>query len=445
MKILDNFMNRVLLGTIIALTGFGVIACEDEPDKYKVASGVPTILYVRSPSATSADSLITAASTGSTICLVGNNLRSIYELYFNDQQAILNSSYMTDNVVIVDIPQTIPGVVSDKIYMVTQKKDTVTYDFSVTVSAPTLTAMSCEYAPVGSEVTITGNYFVDDPNVPLSVVFPGNVAVTEFTNISQTSISFVVPDCTQEGSIDVTTVYGTTTSTFHYLDTRGMMFDFDGVTGLGNHGWHDATITSDETSITGNFVQLGDGATTMSADGAWNDSKFAFEYWPGDWSTPTNYPEGEGIRLFDLVDFSDYANMAVKFEMYIPSTSPWSAGALQVIMAGTDKVTYGNGGTDVYGNVIAAPNNTYFQDDVLPRALYRPWTTTGTYNTGDQWITVSLPISTSFVYGFSGNTATGTLSESDFASLVLFVVGGGVTGTDCTPIIKIDNIRAVPN
>jgi len=445
MKILDNFMNRVLLGTIIALTGFGVIACEDEPDKYKVASGVPTILYVRSPSATSADSLITAASTGSTICLVGNNLRSIYELYFNDQQAILNSSYMTDNVVIVDIPQTIPGVVSDKIYMVTQKKDTVTYDFSVTVSAPTLTAMSCEYAPVGSEVTITGNYFVDDPNVPLSVVFPGNVAVTEFTNISQTSISFVVPDCTQEGSIDVTTVYGTTTSTFHYLDTRGMMFDFDGVTGLGNHGWHDATITSDETSITGNFVQLGDGATTMSADGAWNDSKFAFEYWPGDWSTPTNYPEGEGIRLFDLVDFSDYANMAVKFEMYIPSTSPWSAGALQVIMAGADKVTYGNGGTDVYGNVIAAPNNTYFQDDVLPRALYRPWTTTGTYNTGDQWITVSLPISTSFVYGFSGNTATGTLSESDFASLVLFVVGGGVTGTDCTPIIKIDNIRAVPN
>lgn len=444
MKILDNFMNRVLLGTIIALTGFGVIACEDEPDKYKVTSGVPTILYVRSPSAASADSLITAASTGSTICLVGNNLRSIYELYFNDQQAILNSSYMTDNVVIVDIPQTIPGVVSNKIYMVTQKKDTVTYDFSVTVSAPILTAMSCEYAPVGSEVTITGNYFVDDPNVPLSVVFPGNVAVTEFTNISQTSISFVVPDCTQEGSIDVTTVYGTTTSTFHYLDTRGMMFDFDGVTGLGNHGWHDATITSDETSITGNFVQLGDGVTTMSADGAWNDSKFAFEYWPGDWSTPTDYPD-EGIRLFDLVDFSDYTNMAVKFEMYIPSASPWSAGALQVIFAGTDKVAYGNGGTDVYGNVIAAPNNAYFQDDVLPRALYRPWTTTGTYNTGDQWVTVSLPVSTSFVYGFSGNTATGTLSESDFASLVLFVVGGGITGTDCTPLIKIDNIRAVPN
>lgn len=444
MKIL-KYMNNGLFGAIVAIVGFGMIACEDEPDKYEVADGLPTVRYIRSPKATAADSLITAASTGSTICMVGENLRSIYELYFNDQKAILNNSYMTDNIVLVDVPQTIPGVVSDKIYMITQSKDTVTYDFSVTVPSPTLTAMSCEYAPAGSEVTITGNYFVDDPNVPLKVVFPGNIEVDEFTSISQSAISFIMPGCEEEGSIDVTTIYGTTKSVFHYLDSRGMMFDFDGMTGLGNHGWHDAVITADETSLTGNFVQLGDGATVMDASGGWNDSKFAFEYWPGDWSTPTDYPEREGIRLFDLVDFSDYTNMAIKFEMYIPSASPWSAGALQVIFAGTDKVTYGNGGTDVYGNVIAAPNNTYFSDDVLPRALYRPWTDSGSYDTGDQWVTVSLPISTSFVYGFSGNTASGTLSETDFASLVLFVVGGGVTGADCTPLIKIDNIRAVPN
>ncbi len=442
---LHIFGKKGIFCGLVALAGFALVACEDEPDKYEVAGGVPTVRYIRSPYAASSDSLITAASTGSTICIVGENLRSIYELYFNDQQAILNNSYMTDHTVLVDVPQSIPGEVSNKIYMVTRNGETVEYDFSVTVPAPTLTAMSCEYAPAGSEVTITGNYFVDDPNVPLQVVFPGDVAVTEFTDITQSAISFVMPECTEEGSVDVTTIYGTTTSSFHYLDTRGMMFDFDGVTGLGNHGWHDATITSDETSLTGNFVQLGDGTTTMDASGGWNDSKFAFEYWPGDWSTLTNYPEREGIRLFDLVDFSDYADMAIKFELYIPSASPWSAGALQVIVAGTDRVSYGNAGTDVYGNTVAGPNNSYFQDDVLPRALYRPWTTTGSYNTGDQWVTVTLPISTSFVYGFSGATATGSLSETDFASLVLFVVGGGVTGTDCTPILKIDNVRAVPN
>ena len=442
---LQNKIPFSLFCLIALVASFSMASCEDEPDKYEVADGLPTVRYIRSPYAVSADSLITEASTGTTICLVGENLRSIYELYFNDVQAILNSSYMTDNTVIVDVPQSIPTEVSNKMYMVTRNGETVEYDFSVTVPAPTLTTMSCEYAPAGSEVTITGNYFVDDPNVPLSVVFPGDIEVTEFTNISQSSISFIMPECTEEGAIDVTTIYGTTTSAFHYLDTRGMLFDFDGMTGLGNHGWHDRTITSDETSITGNFVQLGDGNTTLDAAGGWNDSQFAFEYWPGSWNTPTDYPEGEGIRLYDLADFSDYTNMSIKFEMYIPSSNPWSSGAMQVIFAGTDLVTYGNGGTDIYGNAIAGQNNTYFQNDELPRALYRPWTTTGSYHTDDQWVTVSLPISSNFIYGFNGGTATGTLSADDFASLVIFVTGGGVEGTECTPLIKIDNIRAVPN
>ena len=273
---LQNKIPFSLFCLIALVASFSMASCEDEPDKYEVADGLPTVRYIRSPYAVSADSLITEASTGTTICLVGENLRSIYELYFNDVQAILNSSYMTDNTVIVDVPQSIPTEVSNKMYMVTRNGETVEYDFSVTVPAPTLTTMSCEYAPAGSEVTITGNYFVDDPNVPLSVVFPGDIEVTEFTNISQSSISFIMPECTEEGAIDVTTIYGTTTSAFHYLDTRGMLFDFDGMTGLGNHGWHDRTITSDETSITGNFVQLGDGNTTLDAAGGWNDSQFAF-------------------------------------------------------------------------------------------------------------------------------------------------------------------------
>ncbi len=445
MKLHNQDMKSVIFCLMAVVAGFSAVACDDEPDKYEVADGVPTVYYVRLPDPDSADSLITEASTGTTICLVGDNLRSIYELYFNDVQAILNSSYMTDNTVLVDVPQSIPSEVSNKMYMITRSGETVEYDFSVTVPAPTLTAMSCEYAPAGSEVTITGNYFIDDPNVPLSIVFPGDVEVTEFTSIEQRTVSFVMPECTEEGTIDVTTIYGTTTSSFHYLDTRGMLFEFDGETGLGNHGWHDRTITSDETSITGNFVQLGDGSTVMDASGSWNDSQFSFEYWPGDWSTPTDYPEAEGIRLFDLVDFSDYENMSIKFEMYIPSSSPWSAGAMQIIFAGTDRVTYGNGGTDVYGNTIAGPNNSYIQDSTLPRALYRPWTTSGTYSTEDEWVTVSLPISSNFIYDFDGNVSSGTLNEDDFASLVIFVCGGGVEGTECTPLFKIDNIRAVPN
>ncbi len=440
MKIIKN----LLFATAAIAMGSALIACEDEPDKYEVASGTPTLYYVRPASAASADSLLTSASTGQIICLVGDNLRSIYELYFNDKQAILNSSYMTDHTAIVAIPSSIPDLVSNKIFMVTQAKDTVTFDFEVTVPAPTLSSMSCEYAPAGSLVTITGNYFVDDPNVPMYVTFPGDVVVEDFKTITETAISFIMPEVETEGTVDVTTIYGTTTSAFHYLDSRGIMFDFDGLTGLTNRGWHDATITSDETSICGNYVQLGDGSSTMD-DNTWNDSKFSFEYWPGEWTSPVTYPAGSGDRLFDIVDFSDYTNMSLKFELYVPSSSSWSAGALQIIFAGTEYVSYGNADVDVYGNTVAGCNNAYISGDEVPRALYRPWTDSGSYNTGDEWVTVTLPLSSSFIYGYSGATATGSINETSFASLVLFLCGGGVSGTECTPLLKIDNIRAVPN
>ena len=450
MRLLNKLTRFGFFCALALTTGFAMTSCEDEPDKYEVADGVPTVRYIRSPYAASADSLITAATTGTTICLVGDNLRSIYELYFNDRQAILNNSYMTDHTVLVDVPQDIPTEVSNKIYMVTRSGETVEYDFSVTVPAPTLTAMSCEYAPAGSEVSITGNYFVDDPNVPLEVVFPGDVVVNEFTNISQNSISFIMPECTEEGAIDVTTIYGTTTSAFHYLDTRGMMFDFDGMTGLGSHGWHNHEALSDETSITGNFVQLGDGSALMTADGGWDDSNFAFEYWSGSWDTPQNITSGDGMALFNLVDFTDYENMALKFEMYIPSSNPWSAGAMQIGFAGYDIVSYSGNPIDGYSTV-AAPNAYMFNGEGandegnFGRALYRPWTTSGSYDTNDEWVTVTIPL-TSFTYNREGGAATAVPnSPDDFASLTIFVVGGGVSGTECAPIFKIDNIRAVPN
>lgn len=443
----NKYIKGLFLATMAVAFGSVLTSCEDEPDKYEVAGGVPTVHYVRLPNASAADSLITEASLQTSICLVGENLRSVYELYFNDQKAVLNSSYITDNVLIVDIPKGIPEVTTNKIYMVTRSNETVTYDFGVVVPAPVISSMSCEYAEPGSRVSFSGQYFVDDENSPLEITFTGGAKVTNYTaatDASRSSVSFVIPEGAEPGPITVTSIYGTSQSVFYYKDTRGMLFDFDGETGLGNHGWHDRVITSDETSITGNFVQLGDGTTTLDAAGGWNDSQFSFEYWPGSWNTPTDYPEREGIRLYDMVDFSNFANMALKFEMYIPSSNPWSAGALQAIFAGTDLITLGNGGTDIYGNTVAAPNNSYFQDNTLPRGFYRPWTTTGSYDTGDQWQTVTMPLS-SFTYGFEGDNATRSLQQSDFASLVLFIVGGGVPGTDCTPIVKIDNIRVVPN
>jgi len=452
----------IAMAVLALSTGMVWTGCSDTPDAYKVAGGKPTVKYVRCLSSEVVGSndepgtlytdgqLVTSAFPEAIVCLVGENLRSVYELYFNDQKAVLNTSYITDNALLVQVPSGIPELVSNKIYMVTKSQDTVTYDFSVTISAPTVTAMDCEYTPEGETTTITGRYMIDDPNVPLTVAFKdatGNDLFAEIKNIADdyTSVTVVVPEGAAEGPVTVTSIYGATASSFHYADTRGLLFDFDGVTGLGNHGWHNRDIYSDETSITGNFVVLGGAA--LDAEAGWNDGNYSFEYWPGNWEDPETFTAADGRLLTDLADFSDYSNMSLKFEMYVPSSNPWSAGAMQIIPADISTVSYGSAGAvDLNGTVLGGCNNTYISGSVTPRALYRPWTTTGSFDTGDKWITVSIPMNAAtFAYGPDGTAATGSLSADSWASLVIFVFGGGVSGTECNPIIKIDNIRAVPN
>lgn len=57
--------------------------------------------------------------------------------------------------------------------MVTKSGAKVDFDFNVMVPAPVVSSMSCEYAPAGSEAVLYGDYFVDDPNVPLTISMPG--------------------------------------------------------------------------------------------------------------------------------------------------------------------------------------------------------------------------------------------------------------------------------
>jgi hypothetical protein len=445
----NKIFSSLLLASAVAFS-FSLQSCKDQPDEFELTGGTPTIDYIRPAKASAKDSLLVQAYPQATICLVGSNLTSIKEMYFNDKKAILNTSFITDHTLIVQVPSDIPDLVTDKIYMTTNDGDKLTYDFHVVIPAPTVASMSCEYAVPGSIATIYGSYFVDDPNVPLTVTFPdGQVATIKDINSSRSAITIEVPNCTTEGQITVKSIYGTTNSAFRYLDSRGMLFDFDTPNiatnvVLGNHGWHAQKIETDDTALSGNFLRLGDPSVTLDADGAWNDGNFSFEYWPGNWQDPENY-QGDGVRLTDLADFSDYSNMSYKFEMLVPKDNPWSSGALQIIVGGVEKITNGAAGVkDIDGKTLAGANNTYFHNDELPRGIYRPWEATGSFDTADEWITVTIPIS-EFKYGFSGAAATGTLTADDFTSLTIFVVSGGIKGTECNPVIKIDNIRAVPN
>ena len=438
---MKNSISKISIYAAAALVAaVSFTACQDEPDRFRLTDGKPTVYYVRPVKAAAADSLLTSAYMGNSICIVGDNLRSVYKLVFNDQEATLNNSYITDHTLLVDVPNEIPGVVSDKMYLITRNADTVKVDFSVLVPGPSIVSMKNEYAPAGSVTALYGDYFVDDPNVPLEIFVGDEQAVIkEFT---KGSISFVVPeDAVENTPVKVSTIYGEAESVFRWKDSRGMLFNFDTDSHPANHGWHPQVIETDDTALDGNFLRLGGVDVTMDEDGGWNDGNFSFEYWPGDWTTPVSY--NDSPLLTDYADFSKWESMALKFELYVPSANPWMAGSMQLICAGVDKISGSGAGEDIYGNTVAGANNTFFNGNELPRGLYTPWVSTGSFDTGDEWITVTVPYA-NFKYGSDGTAATGSLSAADFTSLTIFVWSGGNKGTECHPVIKMDNIRAVP-
>lgn len=451
-------INGALFAMALVAAGAGFTSCEDEPDKYEVTGGTPTIDYVRPVDAASKDSLLTAASLNNTICIVGRNLRSVTKINFNDQSAVLNTSYMTDNTIIVTVPKAIPNEVSDKIYFITNKQDTVAYDFKTIVPAPTINSMSNEWAAPGEEVTIKGDYFLDYDDSHLTIKVGDNYTIPyEDLKISLNSIRFNMPeDMPKHEPITITTINGTTKAGFRYMDNRGMLFDFDtpwkeGGEVLGNNGWHNRTITSDGTSLSGNYMVLGE--TAMGSDGKWNDGNFSFEYWPGSWQDPETYSSRP--RMQDLADFSDWKNMSLKFEMCIPKDNSWSAAPMQIYFGSVAQVSLGNAGVkDIYGNVLAGANNTFLKEQgKLARAIYMPWQNTEDklYNTEGKWVTVTIPLA-NFIYDFDGNKGLSYSGVNDFSAFNIFIVKGAYndanvfpTGVDCNPIIKIDNIRVVPN
>lgn len=430
----------------LAMMGCLMTACEDQPDKYEIADGVPTLKYVRSPLPEEADSLLVGAYLGNTVCLVGDNLRSIYELYFNDQKATLNTSYMTDHTILVDIPKNIPEEVTNKIYMITKSGEKVDFDFSVMVPAPVVSSMSCEYAPAGSEAVLYGDYFVDDPNVPLTISMPGDITVEgeQITSITKTAVKFIVPEGAVQGNIRVKSIYGTGQSVFQYKDTRNILFDWDGkyegALAAGN-SWNGdnekkGQILASVPPVDGKYMVMG--PATLSG-GQWQTpGEYLMMYWPD-----PNATEG-CVPLYNLPQFKkmleDYKieELALKFEVYVPTSNPWMAEGMQIRFTSLDEVSMSSQTQDYIWN-----DDESHEEGKAPRGVWVPWEETGSYDTNNQWVTVTLKMS-EFNKLVSGLASDTEFTQDRFAGLSIFLRGGGVDGKECEPIICMDNIRVVP-
>ncbi len=397
----------------MAVLAIGIMfqSCEEYPDEYEITSGSPTVDYIRMSDPEKSDSLIVSASLNQTIVLIGDNLTSIKEMWFNDKEAYLNTSFITSNALFVTIPNEIPGVVSDKIYMVAGK-DTVAYDFNVVVPAPAPKSMLCEFVPDGDEATIYGNYFINDPNVPLQVFFPGELE-GEVVSVSEDFEEIVVkvPEGAGVGQVTVKSIYGSSRSSFYFRDDRNYILDWDNLDASG--GWRSGVIAnSNPEGISGNYVRFeGDMAGGIGA--TWNEDAHSFNLWNAS-NGRADEPYYEG----------DLSAATLKFECYV--VDEWKASALQMI----------------FTPYSVSNTNAYIADGVTPRGLWMPWVNEGTYQT-EGWITVSIPLST-FHFLHDGSDAGTTVTNDMLKGLTFFVWQGGVEGEDCHIHMCIDNIRIVP-
>lgn len=384
-------------------------ACDnDDPGKYEMTLGKPEVHYVRTTNPVSADSLLVGAFMQSTIALIGENLRSVQEIWFNDQQAILNISMVTDNTLIVTVPKTIPTNVTDKIYMVTQEKDTIAHNFKVLVPSPLLGKLKCEWVAEENIAVILGDYLINDPQVPLSVVFSGNIK-GEVVSANKTSAQVIVPKGALEGPITVTSRYGTTRSTFYFHDSRGIVMDMDKTTGatswLGYGSWSPGNYSNqDPEGIDGNYLKY----DFENKGWEWSGNTFMF-YWGS----------GEDVSTLEP------KNAVLKFEVNCPEA--WKGVPLLIQFEPK-----------------AADRNPYLDTNIFKAAQCRwtPWENTGSYTT-DGWETIEIPF-TEFNKDADGNTVALTSFEG-LSAVFMGFWGGMPEGVEAHHVkMCIDNLRIVP-
>lgn len=246
-----------ILFFLVAGTAAAFTACKKEE-----TLGTPVIKYVRITRPESSDSLLVGAGQGQLIAVVGENLKSAVEVWFNDQPARLTPTYITNTSLLVTVPSQIPIEVSNKLKIIFSDGYVLMHDFEVQISEPVVSSMVSEYVNEGDIATIRGNYFYE----PLTVTFTGGVQ-GELVAVEDQQIQVRVPAGAEPGPITVKTNFGETKSNFWFRDNRNMLLSFDPFEGW--WGGEFVVSGSDPMAISGNFLHIAKNI------GSWGWTEFA--------------------------------------------------------------------------------------------------------------------------------------------------------------------------
>ena len=375
-------------------------------------SGMPVVNYIRITNPAKSDSLVAGALMGNVIVLMGENLEHVNQIWFNDQQATVNTNLVTSTTIIVTVPNSIPGNVTNQIFLITaSKRDTLKVPFNVVVPGPQIDAMYEEYVPEGGTAVITGNFFVNNPNTPLQVFFPGNIEGT-VQSVSINEIHVTVPSGAGVGPIQVKTIYGSARSAFYFRDDRGMILNYDNLTNSGS--WRGGTIRTDANSLDKNYLMLkgilGDNVGAEDYPGGGFVSEF--------WADANGRPEAN----FFTGNPADYL---LKFEANVIK---WTGAYLNICFG-------------PWASSVSPYQNQLYWSDMNARGLWRPWETNGGSFKTNGWMTVTIPMSD---IKYNKTFESMAFDPLKAGSLTFWMKGPSATkGADSEIEIYIDNVRIV--
>lgn len=401
-------ISLLLLGVASA---FALYSCQEDdlPN-----GGEPIIYYVRNTDPAKSDSLYIGAPLGNLIAIVGDNLGGTRKITFNDQDADLNTNYITDKTILVTVPADAPITRNDLMVLTFKDGSTYEYSFKVDISAPIVASMENEWVKEGETALIRGNYFF----APLTVKLADGTEVTP-TAVKQTEISFVVPEGAPEGPITVTTNFGVTKSAFYLHDSRNIILNYDDLTSTGS--WRYGLFVEDEHSIDGKYMKFkgvyNAGERNEGSDGP---STYESQFW----AERSGRPEGNFLP-------GEPGDYSLKFECKVIG---WTQSHLNLCWAPW-------GWKD--------SNQELWSNSLNARAVWGPWEQKGgVFDTKGKWITVEIPM-TEFKWAMGMANGVVNYTEMKFdkkvtGSLSMWVLSGPAASN--SPFeFYVDNVRIVPN
>ena len=126
MKTLIKYLYLFIVPIVIA--GALLSSCDDDELEN---GGEPAIYYVRITSPESSDSLITSAFLGNLVAIMGDNLGEARHVYFNDKEAVITPTFVTNTSILVRVPNEAPVDISNKIRIVFKDGSELLYDFAL--------------------------------------------------------------------------------------------------------------------------------------------------------------------------------------------------------------------------------------------------------------------------------------------------------------------------